>query len=318
MFHLRRGGTRARVAYFLVPPVLWWNKTKPRLLSAIIFKIQQGQNMKHLLISLICTSLFSFAGNEANLTRSVEVVNTTPTLTSITLESNATTVNVGDTVQLTLKGTYSDGSSGTVDENITYTINPTENAEVNGSVLRAKKDGSVTVQATIDGVNSNTISLNITWVVNGHVLPPEPDPVVNNATLGGVDSNNNGVRDDVERKIYEKYPVKLQRVLLLDGARVFQEITVRPVSEAQEIVKEVTRVLNCGTYLRRKDERIRSYNFEFVGYLEDITYDNKERVRKYLDYNLALSGGSYGGEYADINENACTTETIKALKELGL
>ena len=150
----------------------------------------------------ICrTGIFIFAISWLN----AEIVNTTPTLTSITLESNATTVNIDDTIHLTLKGTYSDGSSGTVDENITYTLNPIENVEVNGSVLRAKKDGNVTVQASIDGANSNTITINITWVVNGYRLPPEPDPKVNNSTLLGVDVNHNGVRDDVERWIYKTY-----------------------------------------------------------------------------------------------------------------
>ncbi len=35
--------------------------------------------------------------------------------------------------------------------------------------------------------------------INGIVVPPEPDPVKNNATLAGIDSNSNGVRDDLER-----------------------------------------------------------------------------------------------------------------------
>jgi len=104
----------------------------------------------------------------------------------------------------------------------------------------------------------------------------------------------------------------------MDGARVFQEIAVKPVEEAQKTVKDVTRILNCKTYLRRKDEKIRSYKFELVKSLENLTYNNKERVRKYLDYNLALSGGSYGGDYADINEKACSQEIIDTLKELGL
>jgi threonine dehydratase len=38
-------------------------------------------------------------------------------------------------------------------------------------------------------------------MINGIAVPPEPNPTINNATLAGVDSNNNGVRDDVERKI---------------------------------------------------------------------------------------------------------------------
>jgi hypothetical protein len=57
--------------------------------------------------------------------------------------------------------------------------------------------------ATAPVANTPTPSAN-TQVINGISVPPEPDPVVNNATLAGVDSNNNGVRDDVERKIAEK------------------------------------------------------------------------------------------------------------------
>ena len=38
-------------------------------------------------------------------------------------------------------------------------------------------------------------------VINGIIVPPEPAPSINNATLAGVDVNSNGVRDDIERKI---------------------------------------------------------------------------------------------------------------------
>ncbi len=148
---------------------------------------------------------YAYAGNEANVTRSVEVINVTPTLSSLSLESNATTVNKAKTVQLSVVGTYSDNSTNIVDENITYIITPVENAEVNGSVFTALKDGNVTVQAKVGTKLSNTLNLTIVWVVNGHVLPPEPDPAVNNSTLLGVDVNNNRVRDDVERWIYETY-----------------------------------------------------------------------------------------------------------------
>lgn len=41
-----------------------------------------------------------------------------------------------------------------------------------------------------------------------YTLPPEPDPKINNSTLLGIDSNNNGVRDDVERWIYMEYKDK--------------------------------------------------------------------------------------------------------------
>lgn len=42
--------------------------------------------------------------------------------------------------------------------------------------------------------------------VMGKVLPPVPNMEENNATVEGIDVNNNGVRDDVELAIFEKYP----------------------------------------------------------------------------------------------------------------
>ena len=42
-------------------------------------------------------------------------------------------------------------------------------------------------------------------LINGIIVPPEPAPSVNNATIGGVDSNADGVRDDVERVIAKKF-----------------------------------------------------------------------------------------------------------------
>lgn len=41
----------------------------------------------------------------------------------------------------------------------------------------------------------------ISEVINGITVPPEPDSDLNNSTLAGIDVNKNGVRDDVERVI---------------------------------------------------------------------------------------------------------------------
>ena len=40
----------------------------------------------------------------------------------------------------------------------------------------------------------------------GERLPPAPDPAEANATIGGVDANANGIRDDVELAIFKRYP----------------------------------------------------------------------------------------------------------------
>ncbi len=50
------------------------------------------------------------------------------------------------------------------------------------------------------GSNSGTAT-----TINGIAVPPAPDAAANNATLAGVDSNGNGVRDDVERVLATKF-----------------------------------------------------------------------------------------------------------------
>jgi hypothetical protein len=62
-------------------------------------------------------------------------------------------------------------------------------------------------QAIIDGFADTFVYEGVAYYVqvtpnyNNNPIPPVPDPVVNAATLAGVDVNNNGVRDDVERTI---------------------------------------------------------------------------------------------------------------------
>ena len=41
--------------------------------------------------------------------------------------------------------------------------------------------------------------------VMGKNLPPEPNKIINNSTIVGIDANNNNIRDDVESEIFKKY-----------------------------------------------------------------------------------------------------------------
>ena len=41
--------------------------------------------------------------------------------------------------------------------------------------------------------------------INGIAVPPLPDATTNQATLSGVDSNNNGIRDDIDRLIAKEF-----------------------------------------------------------------------------------------------------------------
>jgi hypothetical protein len=69
--------------------------------------------------------------------------------------------------------------------------------------------------------------------INGLSVPIEPDSLENNATLAGVDGNNNGVRDDVERKIAENWPQDYNG--LIASAATYQKIlTNTPITEEED------------------------------------------------------------------------------------
>lgn len=246
---------------------------------------------------------------------------TTPTnpLTTLNIELNATSLNLGEKASITATGTYQDSTTKELNDQVEWIITPQGSVGINGTALTTLKDNNTTIKAKVGNVVSNALSLDIYWEVNGHKLPPEPDEAENNATLEGVDSNNNGVRDDVERKIYEKYPKKLHRELLLDGAGVFQEIMAQPTEKAKETQKGISRIIHCEVYLRHVDEEIHSDDWLENGeYIKDMTFNTKERVRKYLDYNIALSGGNYASKPSDWNRNECSKEVIQTLEEMGL
>ena len=239
------------------------------------------------------------AGNEANVTRSVEVINVTPTLSSLSLESNVTTVNVGETVQLSVVGTYSDNSTNIVDENITYIISPVENAEVNGSVLTALKDGNVTVQAKVGTILSNVLNLNITWAVNGHTLPPEPDPQVNNATLLGVDVNNNGVRDDVERWIYETYRHPIERGVFMQLSKALQYRIENP-KEAWKYIYIEGKASECLIYW--SDVKNKVNYIDINQRIQNIQFNTEARKESDTIYQKTLSGGVIEDNGLNANE----------------
>ena len=163
-----------------------------------------------------------------------------------------------------------------------------------------------------------TIAKNNVEIIHGHTLPPEPAPVLNNATLGGVDSNNNGVRDDVERAIYKKYDKKLHAVFMMDKAKFYQRTLVEPTASAKIIQKDATKTIDCRTYLARYDESFRLRTFKKdKKFVKNLTFNNSNRVQKYLDYNIALSGGIYGSEYNDIALKSCSQEVKDAFQEMG-
>jgi len=140
-------------------------------------------------------------------------------------------------------------------------------------------------------------------IINGHMLPPEPDKTKNNSTLLGIDRNENEIRDDVERWIIKKYALsdypKIKTEIALQWARTTQQVIQSPeTAYIDEKYKLIDRAADCQMYafsekLQKSlnygiDNRI--FNDEFV----DKAFNTKERMIAYFRFNENLAGHVYG------------------------
>jgi len=148
-------------------------------------------------------------------------------------------------------------------------------------------------------------------VINGYTLPPEPDPKINNATLLGVDSNHNGIRDDVERWIIAhyakdpKYP-KTKTAIALQYAKASQYIISHDPKHAYEnkTYEIFDRAMDCEGYWLNtitKDMNSSAYidfsleNNIFGDNFKSKMFNTKERTKAYWQFNGSLSGHMLGG-----------------------
>jgi hypothetical protein len=173
-----------------------------------------------------------------------------------------------------------------------------------------------------DTATSTPTSLSIYWEVDGHRLPPEPDPSTNNATLHGIDSNGDGVRDDVERyiygRVYSKYP-KTNRALALQFAKAYQKIIDEPTFNKH---KTVDKAVACERYFDRAHTKNMSYDDALTWYkenlrtsgieLQDTVFNTRERILRRIDYMVELSGHTF--RYTMPDKHKCSFD-IDALGE---
>ncbi len=282
--------------------------------------------------------------------------NTTVRLNTLKLTVDDTTLNKDHNTTVTLTATYSDHTTKPLTNGIKWIVNPKNAVTIHGNTLTALNDTNVTVQAKVGTTLSNTVKLNIYWEVNGHRLPPEPDPKINNATLLGVDVNKNGVRDDVERWIYEKYkeykichkqsegnytlpdgsvvPVynvhakeicskpipyhPVVREVAMQGARAAQIIIQEP-EKAQETLPVWNAALFCSFALRDfKDSQQRKLYTKYIfgDDFKKIQFNTVQRARAFGRFNFYLSGGVYFSPSHDVMLKECNKNVQKYLKEL--
>jgi len=255
-------------------------------------------------------------GNDENTTQQ-----TNTEIKALKLTIQKSTLNKDTNTTLKVEALYKNNTKEDVTTKVEWIEDKKGIVSIYDHTLTAKEDKDITLQAKLDNKTSNPIKLHIYWKVNNHTLPPEPDPKVNNSTLLGIDSNNNGVRDDVERWIYNKY--KDKHPIYIDiamqaarGYRLVLEKQPRTKTEAMSIMKDVERAIYCEMYYSMNADEFNEpllvqEDIDTKYFRHKIYFDTKDRMNIYIRYDSLFSGDSYTLPRAKDRKAMCDFNTSK-------
>lgn len=265
-----------------------------------------------LIIFLSCIALYFF-----------DFTNPTPapSPTSLTLHVNTTSLKEDTNTTFTLIATDTNDTNKTIQNNIKWKIKNKSLLHVKNNTILAKQEGTTTIQAIYKNKTSNKITINIYKEINGYILPPEPDKKLNNKTILGIDVNNNGIRDDVERFIIieqaknPNYP-KTNTAISLQYAWAWQKMLENPTLESRKYLEDAS---DCKWFfydVHTKGLGFRDYlawtkkNSSILGAkLEDKLFNTRERIEQRFKFNKASRGHIFDGRKESI-EN-CKTNILE-------
>lgn len=147
-------------------------------------------------------------------------------------------------------------------------------------------------------------ALGVKVTIDPFALPPDPGEA-GKATLQGIDTDQDGVRDDVERYIAYTYPVPSDaptRAALTQFAIPLQAalLDASNESKALQYTGEIDRASECLSALRGVD-----FDIEAEKALQPVILNTPTRSRAYLDYDAQLGGHVFEVPAVD-RLSACT------------
>ncbi|CAA6814017.1 MAG: Unknown protein [uncultured Campylobacterales bacterium] len=163
-------------------------------------------------------------------------------------------------------------------------------------------DSNETIEYLESLLDNDMNSLNYT-------LPPDPADE-GKKDIFGIDTNQNGIRDDVEIYIYNKYKNErdFRRILTAIASQyaIAMQKTLIDSKNAYENKSYyvMNDVLDCYFYFKGKITKDRNLTFnESYNYFknkdpltveaEDVFFNTKNRIKEYLKYNRSLSGNIF-------------------------
>ncbi len=112
------------------------------------------------------------------------------------------------------------------------------------------------------------------------------------ASLGGMDDNHNGVRDDIDRYIESKYVLPQERKAAMQTAMALQKTLLVDTNDAlalETVLQDGMRAVNCRGAVFPGIEGFKDA-YRMSQELEALTTNTLQRLKAYMAYNRAVSG----------------------------
>jgi hypothetical protein len=112
------------------------------------------------------------------------------------------------------------------------------------------------------------------------------------ASLGGIDDNSNGVRDDIERYIEKNYVLPEQQRAAMQTAMALQKTLLVDTNNAfalESVSQDGMRAVNCRGAVFPGIEGFKDA-YRMSQELEALTTNTLQRLKAYMAYNKAVSG----------------------------
>lgn len=137
--------------------------------------------------------------------------------------------------------------------------------------------------------------------VFGAKMPPEPNKIENDSTLLGIDTNNNHVRDDVERLIACNVKSTNDFVASMDGARQYQKmLELEETPLPRDILLDIYSELSCA------ESRIKDSDIDGAWSLErDLGRATFNTEMRQIEWAQKTSdfGGYFGSELKECSDS---------------
>jgi len=242
-----------------------------------------------------------------------------PKVINLALSQQNLELNIDNQTDINVTATYDDNSTVDVTSDVEWNMSNDSVVSVTNNTINPTNEGTTTLSAKFNNQESAQIQITVYKEINGYKLPPEPDETLNNSTLLGIDSNDNGVRDDVERLIVQKYKDKhvIVREIGLQGAKAYQQIIDNPLdTEANH--KALHDAMDCSHYFKFTAKYAKLGDPVLIDHYVSTTYKNlqlntKSRLKAYIEYDKQLSGGVFTSTKLGLEERKNCSFDVESL-----